>query len=210
MIGTFVAAAALSATSCPGLAVDDKLVQQMSLVGTGRTLTASTYTHPGLGPFDIAATRLLVHSSKCELLFQQEFEGTTEINLTTITLGKTPMLVATMLSPGGSGCGLYHILLAYDGYPRIFAPTDLSHDNMGGFFVGDLGRGRGPGLVLFDALWGSGSHYDPHPYRVWTYRWKDQRFVGPVVLETKPMTPDPKQVAKALGYPFSDEMNTSC
>lgn len=74
----------------------------------------------------------------------------------------------------------------------------------------DLGHGRGPGLVPFEALWDSGSHYDRHPYRAWTYRWKDERFVGPQVVKTKPMEPDPEGVAKALGYPFSNALRFDC
>lgn len=105
------------------------------------------------------------------------------------------------LSAGGSGCGLNHLIITYGDELQALAPAALSHDNMGGLFIGDLGGGRGPGLVLFDAQWGRGSHYDPHSYRVWTYRWKDERFIGPSVKRTKPMTPDPERVARTLPTP---------
>jgi hypothetical protein len=211
MIATLIAAAALSASpTCPNIVSTDKLVQELSLPSGGRTLRASSYTVPGLGPRGIAATRLVVVSPRCELLFEQEFEGTNEIKLTTVTLGKTPLLIASALSPGGSGCGIAHVVLTYDGTPEPLAPGSLGHSNMGAVFVGDLGHGKGPGLVLFDALWEGGSHYEPHPYQVWTYSWKDQRFIGPTFVKTKPMTPDPTQVAKALGYTLSKDMVFEC
>jgi hypothetical protein len=211
MISTLIAAAALStATNCPSLNKDDHLIQRISLPGEGRTLTASSYTHPGLGPGNIEATRLLVHSPRCELLFEQEFEGTTEVKLTTLSLDNTPFLIASTLSPGGSGCGISHLLLSYDGSPVPLAPSNLGHDNMGGLYVGDLGPGKGQGLILFEALWEGGSHYDPHPYRVWTYRWESQHFAGPAVVRTKPMTPDPKQVAKTLGFTISNDLSFNC
>jgi len=211
MIAALFAAGSLSVTqACPNQIANETLVQELSLPRAGRTLNASTYLISGLGPHDIGATRLVVRTSACDVLFEQEFEGTSDIKLTISELGKTPILVATALSQGGSGCGLTHLLLTYYGDLKVLAPTDLDHDNMGAFYVGDLSGSKGPGLVLFEALWEGGSHYAPHSYRVWTYRWTAQHFAGPSVVTTAPMSPNPKQVAKALGYPFSDEMNFAC
>ena len=121
-------------------------------------------------------------------------------------------MVVTTFSSGGSGCGLDHTILDYTDKVSPFAitPTSLGHDNMGGAFVGDLGQGRGPGHVLWKAIWDSGSHYSPHPYHVVTYRWKDRGFVGPVIFKTKPMSPDPARVARKLGFPFSEGMSFTC
>ncbi len=211
MIALLLAAVVATSTpQCAATGSNEKLVQQMDLASYGRTLVASTYEVPGDGVGGIAATRLLIHSPACEPLFAEEFEGTTEIKLTLVRLAKTPFLVASVLSPGGSGCGLNHVLISYDGEPRAFAPAALGHDNMGGLYVGDLGHGRGPGLVLLEALWDGGSHYDPHPYRAWVYRWTDQRFIGPQVTKTKPMRPDPARVARSLGLPFSAAMSFDC
>ena len=152
MIATLIAAMALSTSqACPGVNSNEKLVQELALPSAGRTLTASTYLQPGLGPLDIHATRLTIRTPACDVLFEQEFEGTSDIKLTTVMLGQTPMLVATALSQGGSGCGLTHVLLTYDGDVHVLAPTDLGHDNMGGCYVGNLGGKKGPGLVLFES-----------------------------------------------------------
>jgi hypothetical protein len=175
-----------------------------------RTLIATTYKIPGLGPGDIADTRLLIQSERCEPLLEQEFEGTQDIKLALVQLAKTPFLVVSVFNAGGSGCGIDHMLISYDETPRAWAPAALGHDNMGSLFVGDLGQGRGPGLVLLEAQWGTGSHYDPHPYRVSTYRWKDEHFIGPATKATKPMSPDPEKVAKSLGLPSSTKFGFPC
>lgn len=134
IITTLLAVAALPASaSCPIFQPDDRLVQRLDLPAGGRTLSASSYVHPGLGPGGIEAIGLLIYSPRCALLFEQEFEGASEIKLINMKLGGTPILVATTLSAGGSGCGLRHVMWAYEDRLRALAPAGLSHDNMGGY-----------------------------------------------------------------------------
>jgi hypothetical protein len=82
----------------------------------------------------------------------------------------------------------------------------LTHGNMDGIFVGNLGQGRGPGLVMWNAQWKDGeAHYTPHQYEVVSYRWRNGRFVGPDVKTTKrKYDPDPDAVARRLGFSFRD------
>jgi hypothetical protein len=217
MIGLLVAAALSAAPpQCVASAqTGTKLVERLKLrsrdsASRNRAVIVTTHQVSGLGPGDIADMRLSIQSDRCEPLLEQEFEGTQKIRLKLVQISNTPFLVVSEFKLGGSGCGIDHMLISYDGTPRAWAPADLGHDNIGSLFMGDLGRGRGPGLVLLQAQWESGSHYDPHPYRVWTYRWKDDHFVGPEMRTTKPMIPNPSGVAKSLGLPWSEDFGFEC
>jgi hypothetical protein len=108
---------------------------------------------------------------------------------------------------GGSGNGFRHILLAAsDNSLRRIDQPDFAHSNMGGFYVGDLGGGRGQGVVVWDAEWKAGAHYDPHPYRFTFYRWNGKSFTAPEVLITKDSyTATPDAAPKALGFTFRDQ-----
>ena len=95
-------------------------------------------------------------------------------------------------------------MYADDGVEPL-APMPLGHSNMDGIFVGDLGRGRGPGLVAWNADWNGDAHYAPHRYQIVTYRWRDGRFVGPELRTTKRRyDPSPGTVASRLGFGFRD------
>ena len=214
MIGmAFSAALAISVPHCAAPSAGEVLVTELPLdMGGGRIVQAAAFQHLGRGPRGIDAVRVTVYSSKCDELYEQKFEFSSNIVLKTTKLGDVSVLVATVLSPGGSGCGLQHVILDFSDAldPEVISPARLGHSNMGGMFVGDLGQKQGPGLVIWDAVWNSGSHYDPHPYRVLKYKWSGDHFIGPVITTTMPMQPDPAEVAKALGFPYSLDMSIRC
>lgn len=157
-------------------------------------------------------SRMMVLGQDCNPVFNQRFADATKVLFSEQHLGEQPILFVTAFSPGGSGAGFDHTLLAYGGEMfaeegvRPLAPMSLNQGNMGGIFVGDLGRGRGPGLVMWNALWkGQEAHYEPHQYEIVSYRWRNGRFVGPNVRTTKrKYAPDPDDVARRLGLGFKD------
>ena len=162
--------------------------------------------------YDDPVSRILVLGSDCEVMFSQRFEDATKVLFSEERLGEQPVLFVTAFRPGGSGAGFNHLLLAYGGEMfaedgvQSLAPVSLNQGNMDGIFVGDLGRGRGPGLVLWNAQWsGEEAHYEPHHYEIVSYRWRNGRFVGPNVRTTKiKYNPDPNEVARRLGLGFKD------
>jgi hypothetical protein len=124
-------------------------------------------------------------------------------------LGSQPVVMITTESHGGSGNGFKHVLVAAsdNSLSRIDQP-DFAHSNMGGFYVGDLGGGRGSGAVVWNAEWNAGAHYDPHPYRFTFYRWNGKSFAAPEVLVTKEAYPaKPDAAPTALGFTFRDQTN---
>jgi len=82
-------------------------------------------------------------------------------------------------SLGGSGDGFAHEIFGLiDGKLIDVTPTGgLNHTNMGGFYIGPLGKGLGVGIAVWDADWTDGAHYDPHPYVVQYYTWNGTKFV---------------------------------
>ena len=182
----------------------DLVVERLLLDrGAAGPLEAYSVSRRGDGPQGYESSRIVIYAADCRVRYQQVFDGALETHFTRSSLGKQPILLSTILTPGGSGDSFEQVVLGY-GDDSVFAlaPRRLTHSNMDGFHVGDLGGGRGEGLMLWSALWGNDSHYDPHRYRVWLYRWRGDHFVGPEIWTTrKPYDPDPPAVAKTLGLP---------
>ena len=204
-------ATALAATppsTCqPDLRPGEALIERRSLKTQGGALEAVALGNPDP---ETSSSRALVLGRDCKLLFEQSFDGATQIRFSEGRLGAQPFLFVTTFRQGGSGCAYEHLILAYGGEMdaedgvQPLAPMPLGHGNMDGIFVGDLGRGRGPGLVSWTAEW-DGAHYAPHRYQIVTYAWRDGRFVGPKIRLTKRKhDPEPEAVAKSLGFSFGD------
>jgi hypothetical protein len=193
------------------LEAGDTVIERRTLTVRNGTLEAVAVSKSEAWKGD-PASRMVVLGPDCKPVFSQRFEDATKVLFSGERLGEQPILFVTAFSPGGSGAGFDHTLLAYGGEMfaedgvRPLAPMSLNQGNMGGIFVGDLGRGRGPGLVMWNALWnGQEAHYDPHQYEIVSYRWHNGRFVGPTVRTTKrKYNPDPDDVARRLGFGFKD------
>ena len=213
MIGLVIAITVASSAQVSCLKADsaDVVVDRQTLdVKGGKSLEAVSVSHRGNGPEGFSSSSVIVYSANCDVVFQQRYGDTIETRFTLSHLAEQPVLVATAFEPGGSGCGLEDVVIAYGGQlsddnPDAvlpLSPMGFGHDNMGGFFAGDLGLGRGPGLALWEAIWDDGNHYDPHRYRVTIYRWRNNHLVGPEVTTTKEKyAPSPNEVAKVLGLP---------
>ncbi len=169
----------------------------------GQPLQVYAVSHRGEdGPFGYDSSRVVIYDAACGVRHLQVFDGAVETHFRSAKLGDQSVLVATVMYPGGSGVGYEQVILGYDTFSvYALAPERLRYSNMDGFYLGDLGGGRGDGLILWMAIW-DGAHYDPHRYTVTTYRWRDGHFSGPEVRTThKRYDPDPDTVAKALGLP---------
>jgi hypothetical protein len=209
-------AAALSASSnggCDlGLARGEAIVERRVLRGPNGALQAVALSRSDEND-DALDSRMLIIGSNCRVMFSQRFVDAKRVLFTEGRLGVQPILFVTGFTPGGSGCGYQHTILAYGGeiFPedgvQPIAPMLLTRSNMDGIFVGDLGRGRGPGLVVWSAQWNSReSHYEPHHYEIVSYLWRNGRFIGPNVRTTRrKYDPDyPNAVVKNLGFTFRD------
>lgn len=208
-------AAALSASppaDCKlDLAPGEAVIERQALPARDDTLEAVSVSEASS---DEPSTRVLVFGGDCKVVFQRRFSSMTQARFSEGRLGRQPFLLVTTFGPGGSACHYDHLILAYggdlyadDGVEPL-APQALGHSNMDGMFVGDLGRGQGPGLVTWSAWWGyeaDEGHYSRHKYQIVTYRWRDGRFAGPTVrITSRKYDPSPEAVAKRLHFGFTD------
>ena len=207
-----LALAALAAGSPSACRLDlvpgETVTERRSLKARDGDLEAVSVINPDP---DAYSSRALVLNADCKIVFERRFDGATQTRFSEGQLGRQPFLFVTAYSPGGSGCGYGHLILAYGGERYAddgvepLAPQSLWHNNMDGVFVGDLGGGRGPGLVTWSADWNGEAHYAAHRYQVVSYRWRDGRFVGPKIWWTKHKhAPAPQAVARKLGFSFGD------
>jgi hypothetical protein len=192
----------------------DKVIERKTIHGNlffdhPSDFEAVSSAHPGDGPMGFVSSRVTLFGPNCSVVFDQLFPDTIETRFTDARLGKTSILLLTTFYPGGSGCGYEQIILAYgkdEEGVRALTPMRLSHDNMDGVYVGELSRGKGPGLVFWSALWEDEAHYSPHRYKIVTYRWRDGKFIGPSTEVTKgKYPPGPDEVAARLGFSFRDQ-----
>jgi hypothetical protein len=105
---------------------------------------------------------------------------------------------------GGSGSGFKHRIFARIGSKFVdVTPSQIGHNNMGGFFFGPLGNGRGNGFVIWEADWTDGAHYDPHPYSATFYEWDGSAFhkAGEISNPKKYEIPFPVPAPDFIGLP---------
>ena len=206
----FIAALAASQPSvcAPALAAGETVMERRALSASGGALEAVSVGDPNADP---PWTRVIVFGGRCQVNFERRFGWMTQARFSEGMLDRQPFLFVTTFGPGGSACHYDHLILAYGGRMDAddgvlpLAPMPLAHDNMDGLFVGNLGRGRGYGLVTWSALWNGDGHYSPHPYEIVTYRWRDGRFVGPTLRRTaRKYTPVPDSAAARLNLGFRD------
>lgn len=205
-------AAALAASPPTGcklnLAPGETLIERRSLRTRDGALEAVSVSEPAADP---PWSRVMVLGPDCRLVFERRFGWTTQARLGDGLLGTQPFLFVTAFRLGGSGCWYDHLILTYGGEMYAddgvapLAPVPLGHSNLDGIFVGDLGRGRGSGLVAWSAQGDGDGHYSPQTYQIVTYQWRDGRFVGPEVRTTRRRyPPSPDAVASRLGFGFRD------
>ena len=113
----------------------------------------------------------------CEWAYNQVVEGINSGRIETVAFGGTTFVHPIGVSFGGSGNGYTHFVLAptQDGFTPAIASA-LKHSNMGSLHIGVLGTGYKPGLTIWDAIWNSGTHYDPHRCSVTFYPWSSTAF----------------------------------
>ncbi len=113
--------------------------------------------------FDHAAIN--IYGPGCHLIYRQEFSGSGEVTFETIHLGDQTLLHLIAMSAVDEPTDdvIYgHILLA--GYGGSFFPVQppfLQSDKNVSIFIGDIGGGRGPGIVETFRPWPAPPHFSP-------------------------------------------------
>ena len=78
-----------------------------------------------------------------------------------------PLVFAVAVKPGGTDHGFEtNVIAEAGGRLKLLNASPLTNNIQGGVFVGDLGGGRGPGVAVWNFLWGDEAHYGAHRYEV--------------------------------------------
>lgn len=100
-----------------------------------------------------------------------------------------PLVIAMAMAPGGSDCFWEAAAIgAVDGKLKELTTERLTTAEQGGFFFGNLGRGRGPGAAVWKFIWADDEgHGGSHQYEVKLYTWNKAggRFEWNRVFRTK-------------------------
>jgi hypothetical protein len=206
------AAAPAAGGECYRTAEREILVQRMILRGRAVTYEAVSVSQRLGSPYRRLHGRMVVFGPHCARLFAHDFGDGWEVRFQIARMGGEPVLLATGITPGASGDDYTHVLLGYGRRLREIAPiplptsAPLRTSNLGGIFVGNLGRGRGPGLARWEGIWADGeAHYDPHRLEVTLYRWRGGRLERSAHYITRNrLASDPDRAARAMHFPFRD------
>ena len=113
----------------------------------------------------------------------------------------SPLIMSVGIFHGGSDNGYYLTVFAeIDGKLHRLNEEPYSTAIQGGFFIGDLNKRFGAGLVVWGFIWGHGtdeSHYSYHRYDVQVYKIRGTRLVQTISRETKKMY-SPSRAANCL------------
>jgi hypothetical protein len=118
-----------------------------------------------------------------------------------------PLVIGVGVTYGGSDDGWKSVAVgAINGELRELTSERLGACDEGGFYYGDLGRGRGFGAVSWDFIWGDEAHPDPHQYELKVYKWspKSGRFEWYEVLRTRAKFDDGEEAVRSLGFNVRD------
>lgn len=123
-----------------------------------------------------------------------------------------PLVLAVAMSPGGSDSSWEaSVIGAAQGDIQRLTYERLTTSNQGGFFVGDLGGGLGPGAAAWCFIWGEDEgHYQEHQYEVTLYKWSaaQARFRWHKTLRTKGEFDSGERAMRSLGLRFTDLRKT--
>jgi hypothetical protein len=121
-----------------------------------------------------------------------------------------PLVVGVGVSPGGSDSS-YKLaaVAAVNGKLAELTRTDtFDTSEEGGFYIGDLGHGLGPGLAVWDFVWDFDyeRHDSPHQYEIKLYRWNkgEARFEWARVLRTPRKFDSGEEAIRSVGLRFKD------
>lgn len=144
---------------------------------------------------------------ECEWAYNQVVEEVDSGRIETTALGGTTLVHLIGASFGGSGNGYTHFVLTptQDGFTPAITSA-LKHSNMGGHHIGVLGGGSKPRVTVWDAIWDSGAHYDPHKYSVTSYPWSGAAFDLPRRTTTSfEVDAEPDALPVRLGWQGRDQ-----
>jgi hypothetical protein len=184
----------------------EKLVEKLSLnTPAGQLSAVSIMKSDHAAPWGYSA-RIMIYGADCQVIYERDFPKSMEVRFDRSKFEALPVLVATAVAPGVSESGYEHVILTYGAKVHpLLAAAPMTGDT-GGFYIGDLGRGRGPGLAVWQAVWADDEgHYGAHRFEFIIYSWRAGRFDPPQRFTTsQKLKMDVDGAARSQGFSFHD------
>ena len=118
----------------------------------------------------------------------------------------SPVIHLVIVQPGGTDYGFWSALFAeINGKIKLLTPNTTRFSWEGGVQIGDLGKGNGTGVAVWNSIWGDGeSHYGEHIYQVDFYNFNKKlgKFVKTKTVKTKQKQENPTKALESLGLGF--------
>lgn len=118
----------------------------------------------------------------------------------------SPVIHLMMMQPGGSDYGFWSVLFGeVNGKIKLLTPNTTQFSWEGGVQIGNLGKGNGVGVAVWNSIWGDNeSHYGDHIYEVEFYNFNKKlgKFVKTKKIKTKQKHESPAKALESLGLGF--------
>ena len=118
----------------------------------------------------------------------------------------SPLIHMVIAKPGGSDYFFWSALFGeVNGKIKLLTPPTTTFSWEGGVKIGDLGKGNGVGVAVWNSIWGDGeSHYGEHIYQVDFYNFNKKlgKFVKTKTVKTKQKEESPAKALDSLGLGF--------
>jgi hypothetical protein len=118
----------------------------------------------------------------------------------------SPLVHVVIVQPGGTDYGFWSALFGeVSGKIKLLTPPTTQFSWEGGVQIGNLGKGNGVGVAVWNSIWGDGeSHYGDHIYQVEIYNFNQKlgKFVKTKELKTKQKYETPAKAMESLGLSF--------
>ncbi|MBX7172459.1 MAG: hypothetical protein K1X72_15940 [Pyrinomonadaceae bacterium] len=118
----------------------------------------------------------------------------------------SPLVHMVIAQPGGSDYSFWSALFGeVNGKIKLLTPPTTTFSWEGGVQLGDLGKGNGVGVAIWNAIWDDNeSHHGEHRYQVEFYHFnkKLEKFIKAKQIKTKEKYETPNQALESLGLGF--------
>lgn len=118
----------------------------------------------------------------------------------------SPLIHMVIVKPGGSDYFFWSALFGeVNGKIKLLTPATTTFTWEGGVQIGDLGKGNGTGVAVWNSIWDDGEgHYGEHIYEVDFYNFNKKlgKFIKSKQVKTKQKHETPAKALESLGLSF--------
>lgn len=155
---------------------------------------------------DLIAQFVMSHHGHLREYFNSAIDPKIRLREVRIEGLPSPLIHMVIVQPGGTDYGFWSTLFGeVNGKIRLLTPPGTVFSWEGGVQIGDLGKGNGVGIAVWNSVWGDNeAHYGAHIYQVdfYHYNKKLNKFTKTKQIKTKQKQESPMKALESLGLGF--------